>query len=78
MPVDNPKSFSLDVYLPKNGKYTIQVRAIDEAGNIGTSSVNVNYNKGEGTSTKIPGFEASFLIVVVLVMAIVVARRKNK
>jgi predicted GH43/DUF377 family glycosyl hydrolase len=77
MPVDNPKSFSLDVYLPAHTTYTIAVRATDAAGNVGTSTVVIKYAAAQSTGFKIPGFETGALIIAVLVIALVLMRRKR-
>jgi hypothetical protein len=77
MPVDNPKAFSLDVYLPKKATYTITVRATDDAGNVGTASVTVKYVQAQSSGMKIPGFETGALILAVLAAAIVLMRRKK-
>ena len=77
MPVDNPASFSLDVYLPLKATYTITVRATDDAGNVGTTSLTVKYVQNQGTGMKIPGFESGALIIVVIAMALVLMRRRK-
>jgi|GEM_PF-6071997 len=77
MPVDNPKAFSLDVYLPKKATYTITVRATDDAGNVGTTSVTVKYVQAQSSGMKIPGFESGALILAVLAIALVLMRRKK-
>jgi hypothetical protein len=77
MPVDNPKSFSLDLYLPNHATYTIAVRATDAAGNVGTSTVVIKYAAAQSTGLKIPGFETGALIIAVLVIGLVLMRRKQ-
>jgi hypothetical protein len=77
MPVDNPKSFSLDVYLPTHATYTLAVRATDAAGNVGTSTIVIKYVAAQSTGLKIPGFETGALIIAVLVIALALMRRKQ-
>jgi len=78
MPVDNPKSFSLDIYLPNRATYTLPVRATDQAGNVGTTSITIKYVKAQDNGVKIPGFEAGAVIIVALALSLVVARRKKE
>jgi hypothetical protein len=77
MPVDNPKAYSLDIYLPKKATYTIMVRATDEAGNVGTTSVTIKYVQSQSSGMKIPGFETGALMIAVLAVALVLMRRKK-
>jgi predicted GH43/DUF377 family glycosyl hydrolase len=78
MPVDNPKSFSLDVYLPNRATYTLPVRAIDQAGNVGTTTITIKYVKAQDNGVRIPGFEAGAVIIVALALVLVLARRRKE